>query len=134
MCLALHRQHRAVTSSDLYPAPQANTWPSVTPPHCYKAAVYDALQPPDFFLTFCCPVGYSPVLLPTSHFALHLHLFLLSCILLLSNHFSGSQDHGKPGLQSSCSCAVLERTGLPSAAPAVIQRGQTQNWMAPFFL
>lgn len=51
------------------------------------ALVYDALQPPDFSLPFCCPVGYSPVHLPTSHFALHLHLFLLKCVLLLSNHF-----------------------------------------------
>ena len=55
-----------------------------------EASVYAALQPPDFSLPFCCPVGYSPVLLPTSHFALYLHLFLLKCILLLSNPCSGS--------------------------------------------
>lgn len=53
--------------------------------------ICDALQPPDISLPFCCLAGYSPVLLHTPRVALHLHLLLLNCTLLLPSHFSGTR-------------------------------------------
>lgn len=54
-------------------------------PMCCKDSVYDALQTPDFFLLIYCLDSYFPVLLPTSHFALHLHLFLVNCCFQITS-------------------------------------------------
>lgn len=124
----LHRQHKAVISSALPQNPKSIPDPFAAG----KASVFSPLQPLDFSLLFCCPIGYSPGLLPTARFAFHLHLFLLNCILLLSNHCSAVEitlSWTPESLQPLCP----RRTRLPSALPAVIYKGQVQNWLVLSF-